>query len=186
MLTGHMVIHIVAMNLVAPGLVVAARALSGRPRYSLVSWLPLASAAQLVLLWGWHLPDALSVASDMPAVRMAMHVSLFLAALVFWRSVVDATDEHAWQALGALLITGKLFCLLGVLITFAPRPLYADVFHLSQATITEPNVILADQHLAGLLMVVACPLSYVLAGIVIAARWMSQIEVRAGWSQGGA
>src|SRR5690606_12881625 len=153
---------------------------------SLAHLIVIASAAQLVLLWGWHLPGAVAFADSYAIVRVTMHASLFLAALLFWRAVVDGTDEHAWQALGALLITGKLFGLLGVLVTFAPRPLYADVTYLSQTAVTETNVMLADQHLAGLLMLVACPLSYVLAGILIAARWMSQIEVPAGWSQGEA
>ena len=38
------------------------------------------------------------------------------------------------------------------------------------------NVTLSDQHLAGLLMVAACPLSYVLTAIVLAAQTTSGLE----------
>jgi putative membrane protein len=183
MLTGQMAMHIVAMNGIAPAMVVVARVIFGRPRNSLAHLIVIASAAQLILLWGWHLPNAVAVATTSPIAGMAMHASLFLAALLFWQSVVDAADEHAWQALGALLITGKLFCLLGVLIAFAPRLLYADLMGLPTVPLAG-HVALSDQHLAGLLMIVACPLTYVLAGIVIAARWLSRIEAEAGWRQG--
>jgi putative membrane protein len=183
MLTGQMAMHILAMNCLAPAMVVAARGVFGRPRRSLAHLIVIASAAQLVFLWGWHLPNAVAFARDYAVVGTTMHASLFLAALLFWRSVVDAADDNAWQALGALLITGKLFCLLGVLITFAPRLLYSDLTGLHADALAGQELALSDQHLAGLIMVVACPLTYVLAGIVIAARWMSQIEEGTGWSQ---
>jgi putative membrane protein len=66
-----------------------------------------------------------------------------------------------------LLVTGKLFCLLGALLVFAPRSLYllqnGHEAHFGPITIE-------DQQLAGLLMLLACPLSYLLAGVVIASR----------------
>ena len=88
------------------------------------------------------------------------------SALWFWLAAFAQVGAHRWRALVALLISGKLFCLLGVLLVFAPRPLYLH------ATLQEGHAALADQQLAGLLMVVACPLSYVLAGVVIATRWV--------------
>jgi putative membrane protein len=57
----------------------------------------------------------------------------------------------------ALLLTGKLTCLLAVLLVFAPRALY-------------PHAALADQQFAGLLMLAACPLSYLGAALVITLR----------------
>jgi len=41
---------------------------------------------------------------------------------------------------------------------------------------------LADQQMAGLLMLVACPLTYVLAAIVIAARWTLRMDTAQGWT----
>jgi putative membrane protein len=110
----------------------------------------------------------------------AMHVSLFAVSLWFWASVVAEAEASRWRSLGALLITGKLFCLLGVLLAFAPRPLYAEAAHAHGMNQMAMNL-LGDQQLAGLLMLVACPLTYVLAGIIIAARWIAEIERRPSW-----
>jgi putative membrane protein len=74
-----------------------------------------------------------------------------------------------WLAMGALLITGKLFCLLGVLLVFTPRLIYPELASVRDAAA------LSDQQLAGLTMIVACPASYVLAGIVIAWRWLHEL-----------
>lgn len=66
----------------------------------------------------------------------------------------------------ALLLTGKLACLLGALLIFAPRELYR--LH------GLPS--LEDQQLAGLLMITACPLSYVVAGVAMAAQAIGDLE----------
>ena len=65
-----------------------------------------------------------------------------------------------WHGVLGLLVTGKLSCLLAALLVFAPRPLYPH--RPSRSAMS-----LADQQLAGLLMLTACPLSYVVAGIVM-------------------
>ena len=112
-----------------------------------------------------------------------MHLSLIGAALWFWHSVILAAERSSWRALGALLITGKLFCLLGVLLAFASRPLYsqAALAHSGHSAHINAGMLLPDQQFAGLLMLIACPLTYVLAGVIIAARWMAEIERRSNW-----
>jgi putative membrane protein len=78
----------------------------------------------------------------------------------------------------ALLISGKLACLLGALLIFAPRLLLTSTVsgHNMHHGPVDHATALADQHLAGLLMVVACPLSYVLTAVVLAAQTMSHLE----------
>jgi putative membrane protein len=104
---------------------------------------------------------------------VALHLLLFIAALAFWVCIVEAT-AHRWQAMLALLVTGKFACLLGVLLTFAPRPLFeaASMHHAHSAG----GAMLADQQLAGLLMIAACPLSYVLTAVVLAARTVAGLD----------
>lgn len=108
-----------------------------------------------------------------------MHASLFGAALAFWVVVLNLAAVHRWHAIFALLITGKLACLLGSLLIFAPRLLYADaarhLHHLHHSGHAAAPAALADQQLAGLLMIVACPLSYLLAGVAIAAQIMRDL-----------
>ena len=90
--------------------------------------------------------------------------------LAFWTVLLSVTNR--WQAIFSLLITGKFACLLGALLIFAPRPLYfaADPRH-SHAVLST----LGDQQLAGLYMVAACPLSFVLAGIVLAVQALGEL-----------
>jgi putative membrane protein len=75
------------------------------------------------------------------------------------------------------LVTGKFACLLGALLIFAPRDLYA-LPGLVFALCSSGESSLADQQLAGLLMVTACPLSFLTSGVAIAARMLSDLERR--------
>lgn len=166
-LAAHMATHLVAMNLAAPLLVLLWHALRPPPRTRGVmsgdAFLLAAAAAQLTLLTGWHLPGVFRFAMHAAPVMAAMHLTLFAAALAFWHGIACLARGGEWKAVAALLATGKIVCLLGVLLVFAPRSLY-------------PGVPLPDQQLAGLLMLVACPLIYVLAAIVVAVRWLRRIE----------
>jgi putative membrane protein len=166
-LSAGMAGHILLMNLLAP--VVAVWAARSSP--SVVR--PFRSVAapamvQLLLLWGWHAPPSLIAAMSHPGLHLAMHASLLFAALWFWAAVVNATVGRQWRAIAGLLVTSKLFCLLGVLLTFASYPLYPAMTHHGGAAL-DP---LADQQLAGLLMLVACPLSYLVAAVVVASNWL--------------
>jgi putative membrane protein len=173
-LADHMAVHIVSMNLAAPLAAMAWRALSVPARPAATHPLALATVFQILLLWGWHAPPVLQAALASPALHWLMQISVFAAALWFWACVFEATGARRWRALFALLVTGKLFCLLGVLLVFAPRALYAlDLAGHMHGAAGSP---LEDQQLAGLLMIVACPLTYVLAGVVIAARWVLELD----------
>ena len=132
---------------------------------------------QLALLWAWHFPGALALAHAAPAITAAMQVSLFAAAFAFWLAVFSERGGHRWRAILALAITGKLFCLLGVLIVFAPRPLYA-VLMAGHGRLS-PDAMLADQHLAGLMMLAVCPLTYVAVGVALSARWLWELDTHA-------
>lgn len=170
-LATHMAVHILLMNLAAP---LAAFAVTRvrLQRREIAGWaLALATFAQIAALWAWHAPPSLNRALEFPTVHLLMNASLFLTAFLFWRVVLRLHGQRSWQPIVALLITSKLYCLLAVLFVFAPRALYPAfaASHAAHAT-GAVNATLADQQLAGLIMLVACPVTYVLAGIVIAAR----------------
>jgi putative membrane protein len=171
-LSTHMAVHIAAMNVAAPLLAVTlvrAPSSAGTRAYSLGLW--SATILQLALLWAAHSPALHHAAHGSPLILAAMHAALFASALAFWMSIARPNGSR-WQAMLALLVSGKLACLLGVLLIFAPRLLFAapDSEHLGHGAATDTATALADQHLAGLLMIAACPLSYVLAAVVIAAQ----------------
>jgi putative membrane protein len=178
-LSGHMAAHIASMNIAAPLLALLLRGYhSARWRTWSVSALWLATVAQMGLLLASHVPGIHYTAQSYSAGLLGLHASLLLAALAFWMCIVEATSNARWHAMFALLVCGKLACLLGALLIFAPRVLLPSpgAGHILHQGPADHATALADQHLAGLLMVVACPLSYVVAAVVLAAQAMSDIE----------
>ena len=163
----HMSLHIVLMNVLAPSAAAAAVMLS--PVAALMpAWLWIGAAAQIAVLWLWHAP-ALHALSALPhPLHLALHGPLLASALLFWCAVAGAAGARRWQAVLALLLTGKLTCLLAVLLVFAPRPLYHEA-HAPHDAVAASSA-LADQQFAGLLMLAACPLSYLGAALLITLR----------------
>jgi putative membrane protein len=161
-LSGLMAQHIVLMSVVAPLL---AFTFASRAHVSLGRTLFHATAAQIALIWFWHSPPVVSAASNSPWLHLAMQISLFAVALWFWSAVAAIPDARQWRSMLALALTGKFFCLLAVLMVFAPRSLFAA-----------GAITLSDQQTAGLIMLVACPATYVLGGIILAVRWFDTID----------
>ena len=89
------------------------------------------------------------------------------------------TPRPVWHRIFALLITAKLFCLLGAAFVFSRRTLYPAFGNPEAWGLTA----LEDQQLAGLLMVSSCALIYVAAAIALFARWLFTIDARCGAAQ---
>jgi len=164
----HMALHIAAMNVLAP-LTATAVLLAVRGRGSRGAFW-MAAAMQVALLWAWHLPVLQEFSGHGGAGPLLMHGSLFFAALAFWTSLLRLQGWERWHGVLGLLVTGKFSCLLAALLVFAPRPLFAIGHHAPQS--------LVDQQLAGLLMLTACPLSYVVAGVVMTAQLVMGLPMR--------
>jgi putative membrane protein len=167
-LSAHMALHLALMNVAAPfcAALLTSRAVSGAgPDGALWS----ACALQIGLLWAWHTPSVQHEATESPVLQVTMHAALFAAAFFFWNAALRLTETARWQAVPALLLTGKLSCLLAALLVFSPRllyvlPDYADAGLVPTLTTNE------DQQLAGLMMLIVCPLSYLTAGVVVATQ----------------
>lgn len=187
--SAHMVQHIVLMNLAAPLLALGLpaptmlRALPSVWRTRSVIWarkIPwrwassamAATLLQLAALWFWHVPDAIALSLHHDGVHALMHLSLFATALLFWVRIARSSVMGHGGALLALLVTAKLSGLLGGLLIFAPRPLYAAYggrgaeWGLS---------LLEDQQLAGLLMMTPGAMPYVIAGVALVATWLARL-----------
>lgn len=166
--TRHMLLHLGLMAVLAP---LAASWLQRRgwqlPGVARGGFLLWATLAQLLLFFLWHSPAVMSWMMHSPALACAMYVTLWAASAAFWSSIFEHTYNHVWRPVVALLLTGKLFCLVALILVFAPRVLYSS-----------PHVHafdLADQQLAGLLMIVICPLTYVLTAIMLLVRWLDKL-----------
>ena len=80
-----------------------------------------------------------------------------------------------------MLITAKVFCLLGAVYVFSRRALHAGLGSPERWGLSA----LEDQQLAGLLMISSCAVVYVAAAIMLFARWLATIEMRSGWRSTG-
>lgn len=162
-LSQHMGFHLLLTNAAAPLLALAWRGTSTPRSMAPGPSVLAATAAQMTGLWIVHLPIGMSVLGQWPASHLPVHGLLFLLALWFWCAVLAQKGTRRWRALAALLATGKLACLLGVLLVFAKQPLYPGLASLE------------DQQQAGLWMIAGCTLSYVSAAVAVAVRWLNEL-----------
>lgn len=166
----HMGMHILSMNVIAP--LLAALVIARRQHYgSQPAHFWIVTLAQIAAVWMMHAPTIQAAAIDRPGLQFAIHGFLFLVALWFWTTLLSLPQARRWHAIPALLLSGKLVCLLAALLVFAPRTLYGTV----QARGAAAHA-LDDQHLAGLLMIAACPLSYLVAAIIITVQLVSRVR----------
>ncbi|WP_280137468.1 cytochrome c oxidase assembly protein [Bosea sp. Root381] len=177
-LTLQMLFHLAAMNVVGP---VLAASLPTSTRLALRRpWLLWSGAAlQMALLWAWHAPAVQHGTTGAELPHATSLLILAAAGTLFWACVIESARRGSWGGLAALLLTGKLACLLGVLLIFATRDLYGLPGVVLAFCTTGPSS-LDDQQLAGLLMITACPLSYLTAGVWQAARMLLGLEDAAG------
>jgi putative membrane protein len=174
-LSSLMAQHLLVMNVIAP---LAAAMLADR--FAGITghrWVWVAGFIQIAALWMWHAPQLQRVAAASAVPHMIMLAALAVIATLYWAAVLRAQAQARWHSVGALLLTGKLACLLGGLLIFAPRDLFGLpglAFGFCRAG---PST-LEDQQLAGLLMIAACPLSYVVAGVAMTAQMLLDLGGR--------
>lgn len=168
-LTHHMVIDLLLMTLAAAPLArLWLRIGAGTPGQT--GSLAAAAALQLALLSAWHAPALREATIAHPVLHLVMQASLLAAAIWFWVIVLTRRGSDRWRAILALLFTGALVCLLGMLLVVAPSVLHA----FGTAAAGDPES-LADQQLAGLLMLGAGPLFYVAAGVAVSVCWLTAL-----------
>lgn len=130
-----------------------------------------ATVALSAILWLWHLPPVYAAAWGDPAVYWALQVALVGASWGFW-SVVLRDRDHGAAAVSVLAVAGQMG-LIGAILTFSPRILYAE--HLAAAEAFGLTA-LADQQLAGLVMWVPGMLPLAAAGAVLVRRgWLRAV-----------
>jgi putative membrane protein len=126
----------------------------------------MATLLQMAVFLFWHSPSGMTLAMHAPGAELPLQGSLLATAFLFWWCIAGLESDRTWHAIAALLFTGKLFCLVAVILTFAPRTLY----HM---------MTLADQQLAGLIMITLCPLTYVASALWLCSRWLLRFDVPA-------
>ncbi|WP_062227697.1 cytochrome c oxidase assembly protein [Aureimonas frigidaquae] len=157
------VAHHVLLVAVAAPLFALANPYRGQMRLSHPGfWLLL----HAVLLWFWHAPMPYAAALGHDGIYWLMQASLIGSAFLFWAAALEPR-EGGFQAAVLMLAAMMQMGLLGALITFAPRPLYAAHFLAPEAFGLSA---LSDQQLAGLIMWAPGALPYLVAALIIVSR----------------
>lgn len=163
------VIHHIALVLVMAPLLV----------FGLEPWLrrlpaPLWSATAIatVVFWVWHAPAPYAAALSSVLIYALMQFTLLASAMAFWIAVRRSGPT---AAMGAILATTVSMGLLGALITFAGRPLYAPHFVSTLSWGVSP---LEDQQLAGITMWAPGSIAYLAAAMWIGWRWLNAERAR--------
>lgn len=134
--------------------------------------LAISTASAAVVLWFWHAPDAYSAALSHDAIYWMMQFSLLASAVWFWMGVRRATAPAAVAGLLAMMLAMGL---LGALLTFGERALYAP--H-ALSTVSWGLTPLEDQQAAGLIMWAPAAGVYLLAALVLLGRWLGPDSAR--------
>jgi putative membrane protein len=157
------VVHHIALVLVmAPLLVFGLEPWLRRLPTSLWGTTAIAAA----VFWTWHAPAPYAAALSSVLIYALMQFTLLASAMGFWIAVRRAAPV---AAMGAILVSTVLMGLLGALITFAARPLYAPHFASTLSWGVSP---LEDQQLAGITMWAPGSIAYLAAAMWIGWHWL--------------
>ena len=162
----HMTLHIAIVAVAAPLLALAIAGTIADPVRcvpSLVAAIP-ASMIELVIVWGWHVPD-LHHAARVQTPAFVLEQATFLASgLLLWIAALGGDHEQrrvrAGAGIAALLFTSMHMTLLGALFTLANRPLFMH---------TAGPAYVADQQLGGVIMLCVGGASYLIGGLYLTA-----------------
>jgi cytochrome c oxidase assembly factor CtaG len=136
-----------------------------------------ATLLHTAVIWVWHVPSFFEAAVRNEGLHVIQHLSFVVSAAFFWIAVLDRDQRRHGQgaAVLALFFTSIQAALLGALLTFSTKLWYPngpDPMELIGMTRSE------DQALAGLIMwIPACSL-YVVAALILMARWLMQMDQR--------
>lgn len=130
-----------------------------------------ATVVQALVLWAWHAPAAYGWALSNDVVYWLMQASLLGSAVWFWSAIRGASPL---PAAGGLLVAMVAMGLVGAVLTFAERALYAPHLATTAAWGLSP---LQDQQAAGLIMWVPAAAIYLLAALLAVGRGLRPAPV---------
>jgi putative membrane protein len=187
----HMLQHVVLMTVGAPLLALGAGRVAGvwaLPRRARplagrllalsrpLTRLDVATVLQGLALWVWHIPVVYGAALATEGVHWLQHVTLLGSALLFWQALLGRRALRTpGVAIFCLFLTALHTGMLGVLLTFAPTPLYLGQSSGAHDFGLTP---VEDQQLAGLVMWAPGGLLYAVAALGLAAAWIGRSSER--------
>ena len=132
----------------------------------------------VIIYWGWHDPRAYTLALQNGFVHDLEHISFFVVSLLFWWHAIGAGPRiHRSFAPGVriayLLSAIPVNMIAGVAIAFATSPIYP--FYEALPRLWGLSV-MEDQRFAGVIMWVPGSMMYIIAALILAARWLGKEE----------
>jgi putative membrane protein len=173
-LSGHMVQHVLLVSIAAPLFAIShpLRGLGTRwtgPRLGAGVTLAIAGVTQVTVLVGWHAPALYDAALEHDRIHGLEHLTLLASATCLWWALGRLSGEAAGASVLALFVVTLPAMALGVAMTLARTPWYADY--------AAGNVdALADQQLAGVVMWAYAGLAALVGAAVITVGWLNQLE----------
>ena len=131
-----------------------------------------ASVPAVIALWCWHLPALYEAALSNGWLHGLEHATFLLTALLSWAAILAAgrrRTNRCGLAVLVLFVLATQSGLLGVLLTFAPRPWYPSYEATTEAWGLTP---LADQQLAGVIMWIPAGSVYMVVALLLVSRWI--------------
>lgn len=169
----HMALHLGVMVVAAPLLGIGLTrwrdtGTGGRPR---LLWPVVASVVEMIVVWGWHAPPLQEAASSDAGAFAVQQLSFLLAGVwLWWLSFSGNTRSAAGIGALAMLLTFMHMTMLGVLIALTPDLLYDSGVYAGEVFPEQ----LHDQRAGGILMAIAGAFPYLVGGLVLASRLLSE------------
>jgi putative membrane protein len=157
--------HVILIAVTAPLLAIALPW-----RRGLALPLPLLTVISAITLWIWHAPIAYGWAIGAALPYWLMQLTLLATSWLFWREIFSPQRQIGPGILALLSFVAQMG-LLGAILVFARRPIYAPHF-----LTTEPFGIsaLSDQQLAGLVMWVPAMFPYIAVALWLLMRFLGK------------
>jgi cytochrome c oxidase assembly factor CtaG len=133
-----------------------------------------------IVYWGWHDPNAYDLALRNALVHDLEHITFFVVSLLFWWHATGAGPRiHQPMSQGIrfayLLSAIPISMVAGLAITFSTEPIYS--YYEAMPRLWGISV-MDDQRIAGVIMWVVGGMMYMVAALIIAARWLQAEEVK--------
>jgi cytochrome c oxidase assembly factor CtaG len=134
--------------------------------------------AFVIVYWGWHDPTAYDLALRNQWVHDLEHISFFAVSVLFWWHAVGAGPRiHRPMSQGVrffyLMSAVPIGMVAGLAITFATEPIYT--YYEAMPRLWGLSV-MDDQRIAGVIMWVVGSMMFMLAALIVAARWLQREE----------
>jgi len=171
--SAHMVAHMGVVGIAAP-LIAIGLSQRWKQRTPMPLALPvIASALELVTVWGWHAPAMRRLAETSVTAAVIEQATFLLAGMLLWWTAISQPQNriHAAIGAGALLLTSIHMTLLGALLSLSQRPLYGE------GEVTCFGIVLGaqqDQQLGGIIMLLVGAIVYLAGGVWLATRLVEE------------